>query len=76
MSTVSYRLFGSLVVTLDGEDLRLSQRRGGREVLAMLIASHGHPVSAERLTDQLWVCQPPSRGTSAWQVSDFPSYER
>ena len=34
----------------------------------MLLASHGHPVSAERLTDQLWACQPPSLGTSALQV--------
>lgn len=64
---MSYRLFGSLVVTVDGEDLRLSQRRG-RNVLAMLLASHGHPLSAERLTDQLWAGQPPSRGTSALQV--------
>ena len=38
VSTVSYRLFGSLVVTVDGEDLRLSQRRG-RNVLAMLLAA-------------------------------------
>ena len=67
VSAVRYRLFGSLAVSVDGVDHTLTQRRE-RNVLAMLVANHGRPVSAERLADQLWGEDPPARAAASLQV--------
>ena len=68
MSAVNYRLFGPLAISLGRCRHTFTQRRE-RNVLAMLIASHGQPVSAERLADQLWgVRRRPARGRRSLQV--------
>lgn len=67
MSALTYRLFGSLTVSVDGTDHPLTQRRE-RNVLAMLVASHARPVPTERLVDQLWRGEPPATADASLQV--------
>jgi DNA-binding SARP family transcriptional activator len=46
----------------------VSQGREGN-VLAMLLAAHGEPLSADRLIDQLWAGNPPRQATTSLHVA-------
>ncbi|HEY3428510.1 MAG TPA: winged helix-turn-helix domain-containing protein, partial [Acidimicrobiia bacterium] len=47
------RVLGPLEVAIDGVALDLGGLRP-RTLLAILIANHGHPVSIDRLVDEMW----------------------
>ena len=48
-----FRLLGPVEAVVDGRTLRLGGRRQ-RALLALLLLERGHPVSADRLVEELW----------------------
>ncbi len=61
------RLLGPLEVTVDATVVDLGGPRQ-RSVLALLLVAHGEVVSVDRLIDDLWRGEPPTRATGALQA--------
>ncbi len=66
--SVVFRAFGRLEIITDDVVHPVSQGRDGN-VLAMLLAAHGQPLSADRLIDQLWTGDPPKRASTSLHVA-------
>ncbi len=64
---MEYLAFGEMAVRVDGFRQALTRRRE-REVLAVLLASHGAPVPAERLLTEVWGDEAPGQTLGALQV--------
>jgi predicted ATPase/DNA-binding SARP family transcriptional activator len=64
---IEFRVLGPLEVVAEGDSVRLGGPRP-RGILGVLLAHAGHPVSAERLIDQVWGTDPPPTAGSALQV--------
>ncbi|MGA6173736.1 ATP-binding protein [Streptomyces sp. NPDC012600] len=68
-----FGVLGPLAVwTADGRTVRVPELKV-RALLALLLAQQGHPVSADRLVDELWGCKPPRNPagvlqTKVWQL--------
>jgi DNA-binding SARP family transcriptional activator len=65
---VEFRAFGRLEIITGDIVQVISQGREGN-VLALLLAAHGQPLSADRLIDQLWSGDPPRRASTSLQVA-------
>ena len=68
MAEVRIDVLGPLRVHVDGVEQRLGGRRE-RAVLALLAASGGRAVSAERLVDEVWGEDAPASATGSLQVA-------
>ncbi len=64
---MEYLAFGEMAVRVDGGRQALTRRRE-RDVLAVLLASHGAPVPAERLLTEVWGDEAPGQTLGALQV--------
>ena len=62
-----FRLLGPLEVVVDGEPIQLAAAKP-RALLALLLLNRNRVVPTERLIDELWGEQPPSRATKTLQV--------
>ncbi|MFE2295104.1 ATP-binding protein [Streptomyces sp. NPDC059452] len=63
-----FGVLGPLVVwTADGRPVRVPELKV-RALLALLLAQQGHPVSADRLIDELWGSKPPRNPTGVLQT--------
>ncbi|MQA64195.1 MAG: hypothetical protein GEU86_22690 [Actinophytocola sp.] len=62
-----FQLLGQLAIWGGRDKLAIP---GGKQraLLAFLLVSHGHPVSAERIIDELWGDQAPSKARNALQA--------
>ena len=65
---MEYLAFGEMAVRVDGGRQALTRRRE-REVLAVLLASHGTPVPAERLLTEVWGDEASAQTLGALQVA-------
>ena len=65
---VRYRVLGPPAVVVDGVVHSVSQRRE-RLILSLLLASHGSPVSADRLVAEVWGDEAPPRALASLQVA-------
>ncbi len=63
-----FRAFGPIAVDVDGSEITLSQRRE-RDVLGVLLAAQGSPVSADRLLAELWGDRIGTSSTAPVQVA-------
>ncbi len=68
-SRLTVAAFGPLTITVDGVVHTPPPRE--RNVLAVLLAHHGDPVSADRLADQLWAAAPPPSAAGSIQVAVY-----
>ncbi len=66
--SVEYLAFGEMAVRVDGVRQALTRRRE-REVLSVLLASHGAPIPAERLLTEVWGDDAPGQTLGALQVA-------
>ena len=64
--TAAVRVLGTVAVTREGTELPLSPQR--RLLLALLVARFPHPVSSDRLIDDLWDGSPPPSAATALRV--------
>ena len=62
-----FRLLGPLEVLVDGKPLSIAAAKP-RALLALLLLNRNRVVPTERLVDELWGEEPPSRATKALQV--------
>ena len=65
---MTYTAFGAMAVTVDGARHALTRGRD-RGVLAVLLAAHGAPVSAERVVTEVWGADAPPTALGMLQVS-------
>jgi DNA-binding SARP family transcriptional activator len=62
-----FRLLGPLEAVVDGNPVSLAAAKP-RALLALLLLNRNRVVSTERLIDELWADEPPSRATKTLQV--------
>jgi DNA-binding SARP family transcriptional activator len=62
-----FRLLGPLEAVVDGNPVLLAAAKP-RALLALLLLNRNRVVSTERLIDELWADEPPSRATKTLQV--------
>jgi DNA-binding SARP family transcriptional activator len=62
-----FRLLGPLETVVDGNPVSLAAAKP-RALLALLLLNRNRVVSTERLIDELWADEPPSRATKTLQV--------
>ena len=64
---MEFRILGPLEVEEDGRQVPLGGAKQ-RALLALLLLSHGRPVSTDRLIDDVWSGQPPPTAVKSVQV--------
>jgi DNA-binding SARP family transcriptional activator/ABC-type transport system substrate-binding protein len=64
---MEFRILGPLEVEEDGRPIALGGDKQ-RSLLALLLLGRGHPVSTERLIEEIWHGEPPATATKSIQV--------
>ena len=62
-TSIELRVLGGLALRADGVDLAIGGPKQ-QQLLSVLVAHVGHPVSIDRLIEALWVHDPPKAATA------------